>query len=86
MSSYNKFSKNTSSKLGTQIANSGGLTPTMATGAMNSIPIWEMLRISEEEYLEQYEHPAYVKYQASLDAEMKAIVDASGLSPFMKEE
>ena len=86
MSSFNKFKTNTSNKLGTQIAHSGGLTPTMATGAMSAIAIWEMLGITEEQYLEQYEHPAYVKYQASLDAEMKAIVDASGLSPFMKEE
>ena len=86
MSSFNKFKTNTSNKLGTQIAHSGGLSPTMATGAMNSIPIWEMLRISEEQYLAEYEYPAYVKYQASLDAEMKAIVDASGLSPFMEKE
>ena len=62
------------------------MTPTMATGAMSAIAIWEMLGITEEQYLEQYEHPAYVKYQASLDAEMKAIVDASGLSPFMEKE
>ena len=86
MSSYNKFSKNTSSKLGTQIAHSGGLTPTMATGAMSAVPIWELLGITEDQYLAEYEYPAYVKYQASLDAEMKAVVDASGLSPFMEKE
>ena len=86
MSSYNKFSKNTSSKLGTQIANSGGLTPTMATGAMSAVPIWDLLGITEEQYLAEYEYLAYVKYQASLEAEMKAIVDASGLSPFMEKE
>ena len=86
MSSFNKFKTHTSNKLGTQIAHSGGLTPTMATGAMSAVPIWELLGISEEQYLAEYEYPAYVKYQASLDAEMKAIVDASGLSPFMKEE
>ena len=83
---YNKFSKNTSSKLGTEIARSGGLTPTMATGAVTAIPIWEMLSITEEQYVEQYEYPAFVKNQARLDAELKAIVDASGLAPFMREQ
>ena len=83
---YNKFNKNTSSKLGTEIARSGGLTPTMATGAMTAMPIWEMLSITEEQYLTDYEYPAFVKNQARLDAELKAIVDASGLAPFMREQ
>ena len=77
MSSFNKFSKNTSSKLGTQIARSGGLTPTMATGAMSAIPIWEMLGISEEQYLTDYEYPAFVRNQEAIDALTKEAYDAS---------
>ena len=74
---YNKFSKNTSSKLGTEIARSGGLTPTMATGAMTAIPIWEMLNITEEQYLNDYEYPAFVRNQAAIDALTKDAFDAS---------
>ena len=83
---YNKFTKNTSNKLGTEIARSGGLTRIMQEGVINSIPIWELLSITEEQYLTDYEYPAFVKNQARLDAELKAIVDASGLSPFMREQ
>ena len=86
MSSYNKFTKNTSSKLGTEIARSGGLTRIMQEGVINSIPIWDLLKITEEQYVEQYEYPSFVKNQARLDAELKAIVDASGLAPFMREQ
>ena len=86
MSSYNKFVKSNVSKLGFEIARSGGLTPTMATGAMTAIPIWELLSITEEQYLTDYEYPAFVKNQARLDAELKAIVDASGLAPFVSEQ
>ena len=42
MSSYNKFAKSNVSKLGFEIARSGGLTQVMAQGAINAIPIWEM--------------------------------------------
>ena len=65
---YNKFSRSNVSKLGTEIARSGGLTPTMATGAMTAIPIWEMLSITEEQYLTDYEYPAFVRNQAAIDA------------------
>ena len=74
---YNKFNKNTSSKLGTEIARSGGLTPTMATGAVTAIPIWEMLNITEEQYLNDYEYPAFVRNQAAIDALTKDAFDAS---------
>ena len=77
MSSYNKFTKNTSSKLGTEIARSGGLSPTMATGAMTAIAIWEMLNITEEQYLNDYEYPAFLKSQAAIDALTKDAFDAS---------
>ena len=74
---YNKFSRSNVSKLGTEIARSGGLTPTMATGAMTAIPIWEMLNITEEQYLTDYEYPAFVKNQAAIDALTKEAYDAS---------
>ena len=74
---YNKFSKNTSSKLGTEIARSGGLTPTMATGAVTAIPIWDLLNITEEQYLTDYEYPAFLKTQAAIDALVKDAFDAS---------
>ena len=80
---FNKFSRNVSSKLGTEIIRGGGLTPVMAQGAMDAIPIWEMLNITEEQYVSGYEYPAFVKNQARLDAEMKAAVDASGIAPFI---
>ena len=83
---FNKFSKNTSSKLGSEIVRGGGLSPTMAAGVMTAIPIWAMLNITEEQYVELYEYPSFVKNQARLDAELKAIVDASGLAPFMREQ
>ena len=74
---YNKFSRSNVSKLGTEIARSGGLTPTMATGAMTAIPIWEMLNITEEQYLNDYEYPAFVRNQAAIDALTKDAYDAS---------
>ena len=80
MSSYNKFAKSNSSKLGFEIARSGGLTPIMQDGAINSIPIWEMLNITEEQYVNDYEYPAFAANQAKIDAELKAIIDASGFS------
>ena len=80
---FNKFSRNVSSKLGTEIIRGGGLTPVMAQGALSAIPIWEMLNITEEQYVSEYEYPAFVKNQARLDAEMKAAVDASGIYSFI---
>ena len=74
---YNKFSRSNVSKLGTKIARSGGLTPTMATGAMTAISIWEILNITEEQYLNDYEYPAFVRNQAAIDALTKDAFDAS---------
>ena len=74
---YNKFSRSNVSKLGTEIARSGGLTPTMATGAMTAIPLWEMLNITEEQYINDYEYPAFVRNQAAIDALTKDAYDAS---------
>ena len=86
MSSYNKFTKNTSSKLGTEIIRGGNLTRIMQEGALNSIPIWELLNITEEQYLQDYEYPAFAANQARIDAEMRALVDASGVSPFVVDQ
>ena len=77
MSSYNKFAKSNTSKLGFEIARSGGLTPTMATGAMTAIPIWEMLSITEEQYLLDYEWKAFVKNEEAITALVKEAFDAS---------
>ena len=78
--SYNKFAKSNSSKLGFEIIRAGGLSPIMAAGVHDSIPIWELLSITEEQYVNDYEWPAFAANQAKIDAELKAIVDASGLS------
>ena len=78
--SYNKFAKSNSSKLGFEIIRAGGLTSIMQDGALNSIPVWEMLNITEEQYVNDYEWPAFAANQAKIDAELKAIIDASGLS------
>ena len=75
--SYNKFAKSNTSKLGFEIARSGGLTPTMATGAMTAIPIWEMLSITEEQYLLDYEWKAFVKNEEAITALVKEAFDAS---------
>ena len=80
---FNKFSRNVSSKLGTEIIRGGGLTPVMAQGAMTAIPIWDLLNITEEQYLNDYEYPAFAANQARLDAEMKDAVDASGIYSFI---
>ena len=53
---YNRFAKNTSTKMGAeQILQSGcELSPIMCQGLKNAIPIWEMLSITEEAYMEKY--------------------------------
>ena len=75
--SYNKFAKSNTSKLGFEIARSGGLTPTMATGAMTAIPIWDLLSITEEQYLLDYEYKAFVKNEEAITALVKEAFDAS---------
>ena len=77
MSSYNKFAKSNVSKLGFEIARSGGLTPIMQDGAINSIPIWEMLHITEEQYMLDYEYKAFVKNEEAITALVKEAFDAS---------
>ena len=53
---YNRFAKNTSTKMGAeQILQSGcELSPIMFHGLKTAIPIWEMLSITEEAYMEKY--------------------------------
>ena len=75
--SYNKFAKSNTSKLGIEIARSGGLTQIMQEGAINSIPIWEMLHITEEQYMLDYEYKAFVKNEEAITALVKEAFDAS---------
>jgi hypothetical protein len=51
---YNKFQKNNANRFGTNKINPAGLTPTMVEGLTTAIPIWELLKISEEKYNELY--------------------------------
>ena len=55
---YNKFSKSNISKLGSQnINHASGLTPIKESGLSSAIPIWELLKITEEEYNSKYKTP-----------------------------
>ena len=56
---YNKFSKSNTSKLGSQSINhASGLSPIMESNLESSaIPIWELLKITEEEYDSKYKTP-----------------------------
>jgi hypothetical protein len=75
---YNKFNKSNVSKLGSEIIrNGGGLTPTMETGVMNAIPIWDMLNITEEQYQLDYDFKAFVKSEEAINELMKKAFDAS---------
>jgi hypothetical protein len=77
MSSYNKFAKSNVSKLGFEIARSGGLTQVMAQGAIDAIPVWELLNITEEQYMLDYEYKAFVKNEEAITALIKVSFDAS---------
>ena len=77
MSSYNKFVKSNVSKLGFEIIRAGGLSPIMQEGALNSIPIWEMLNITEEQYMLDYEWKSYVKNEEAITELVKKAFDAS---------
>ena len=77
MSSYNKFVKSNVSKLGFEIIRAGGLSPIMQEGALNSIPIWEMLNITEEQYMLDYEWKSYVKNEEAITELVKEAFDAS---------
>jgi hypothetical protein len=75
---YNKFSKNNVSKLGSEIIrNGGGLTETMQWGVMNAIPIWDMLGITEEAYILDYEFKAFQKNEEAITELVKEAFDAS---------
>ena len=77
MSSYNKFVKSNVSKLGFEIARSGGLTQIMQEGAVSAIPVWEMLNITEEQYMLDYEWKSYVKNEEAINELVKEAFDAS---------
>ena len=75
--SYNKFAKSTSSKLGIEIARSGGLTQIMQEGVVSAIPIWDMLHITEEQYMLDYEYKAFVENEEAITALVKEAFDNS---------
>jgi hypothetical protein len=54
---YNKFQKTKTNKFGSNKINPAGLTPTMVEGLTTAIPIWELLKITEEKYNELYKTP-----------------------------
>ena len=75
MNSYNKFSRSGSSKLGREIIQSGGLTPTMQRGVMTAIPIWELLGLTEEKYQLDLEYKAFVENEKALTEIVKEAFD-----------
>ena len=77
MSLYNKFVKSNVSKLGFEIARSGGLTQIMQEGAVSAIPIWDLLNITEEQYMLDYEYKAFVKNEEAINELVKDAFDAS---------
>jgi hypothetical protein len=55
---YNKFSKSNVTKFGSQnISPTSGLTAVMEQGLITAIPIWELLKITEEQYDKLYKTP-----------------------------
>jgi hypothetical protein len=75
---YNKFSKSNVSKLGNEIIrNGGGLTPIMEAGVVNAIPIWQLLNVTEEQYLLDYEFGRFVKNEEAITKLVKEAFDAS---------
>jgi hypothetical protein len=60
---YNKLSsKSNTSKFGSQhISSATGLTPVMEAGLTSAIPIWELLKITEEQYDLLYKTPIIEK-------------------------
>jgi hypothetical protein len=56
--SFNKFSKSNITKFGSQnISPISGLTPTMVEGLATALPIWQLLKITEEQYDKLYRTP-----------------------------
>ena len=54
----NKFSNSNISKFGSQHINySSGLTPIMEAALSSAIPIWDLLKITEEQYNYKYKTP-----------------------------
>ena len=75
---YNKFTRSNNSKLGHEIIrNGGGLTPIMEQGAMTAIPVWELLGITENQYLLDYEYSEFVKREEAITELVKEAYDAS---------
>ena len=54
---YNKFQKTKTNKFGSNKTNPAGLTPSMQAGLSTAIPIWELLKITEEQYDLLYKTP-----------------------------
>jgi hypothetical protein len=55
---YNKFSKSNITKFGSQKVNPiSGLTPSMEDGLLTAVPIWQLLKITEEQYDKLYKTP-----------------------------
>jgi hypothetical protein len=52
---YNRFKNSNVSKLGFQSVNHSGLSPMMQSGLSSAIPIWELLKMTEEEYIAKYQ-------------------------------
>lgn len=71
-SSHNKFKHNSNSKLGNEIRSATNLTNTMKMGFSTAIPIWEMIGLSEEDYILQY-HKQPIKDSSNNDV----VVDSS---------
>jgi hypothetical protein len=49
----------------------------MEMGVMTAIPIWQMLNITEEQYLLDYEYKEFVKNEEAITELMKDSYDAS---------
>jgi hypothetical protein len=60
---FNKLSsQNNKSKFGSQnISYASGFTPVMEAGLSSAIPIWELLKITEEQYDLLYKTPIIEK-------------------------
>lgn len=70
-SSHNKFKHNSNSKLGNEIRSATNLTNIMKAGISTAIPIYEMLGLTEEEYIKIYHKNVVV------DSSNNDVVDSS---------
>jgi hypothetical protein len=55
----------------------GGLTPTMISGVGSAVPIWELLNITEAQYLLDYKYKQFVKNEVAITEIIKEAFDAS---------